>query len=101
MAECRRKLDLQRAAASDLRARTGPARPDPGDSVADRAAQAVREPPAPPVPDSPPVYKSWWFWTAVGGAVAAGVVAGAVIGTRPDGPRLSEGSLGRLDLRGH
>lgn len=32
-----------------------------------------------------PVYKKWWFWVALGGAVAvaAGVTAGIVVGTRP------------------
>lgn len=31
--------------------------------------------------DAPPIYKRWWFWTAVGGAVAlAGAVTGGVLG---------------------
>ncbi len=35
--------------------------------------------------EKPPVYKKWWFWVAIGGAVAvaAGVTAGVVIATRP------------------
>ena len=35
-----------------------------------------------------PVYKKWWFWVAIGGAaaVAAGVTAGVVIGTRSTTP---------------
>jgi len=34
-----------------------------------------------------PVYKKWWFWVAIGGAaaVAAGVTAGVVLGTRSAG----------------
>ena len=28
-----------------------------------------------------PIYKRWWFWTIVGGVVAAGVVTGVVVGT--------------------
>jgi hypothetical protein len=32
------------------------------------------------------VYKKWWFWTAVGGVLAAGITAGVLAGTR-DGPR--------------
>lgn len=30
---------------------------------------------------SKPIYKRWWFWTIVGGVVAAGVVTGVVVGT--------------------
>jgi tetratricopeptide (TPR) repeat protein len=33
-------------------------------------------PPPPPAEESAPVYKRWWFWTAVGVAVAAGTVGG-------------------------
>jgi hypothetical protein len=39
-------------------------------------------PPPPPVEESAPVYKRWWFWTAVGVAVVAGTVGGlAAAGT--------------------
>jgi tetratricopeptide (TPR) repeat protein len=44
----------------------------------------------PPAPASKPVYKRWWFWTLVGGAVAAG--AAAYVLTRPSGE--SCGTLG-------
>jgi tetratricopeptide (TPR) repeat protein len=42
------------------------------------AATTTREAPT-------PVYKRWWLWTVVGVAVAGGVVAGVVVGTRPSG----------------
>lgn len=34
----------------------------------------------PPRPESPPVYKRWWFWAGVGAAVAAGVTIALVAG---------------------
>jgi tetratricopeptide (TPR) repeat protein len=43
---------------------------------------------APPVmnpvdpPKATPVYKRWWFWTIIGGVVAAGVVTGVVVGVQ-------------------
>jgi tetratricopeptide (TPR) repeat protein len=36
-----------------------------------------------PEAEPAPVYKRWWFWTAVGGAVAAGVVAALVLKGAP------------------
>lgn len=35
---------------------------------------------------SRPVYRRWWFWTALGGVLAGGVTAGIVIGTWPRTP---------------
>ena len=35
-------------------------------------------------PEEPPVYKRWWFWGIVGGAVAASLGAGIYFGTRGD-----------------
>jgi len=41
----------------------------------------------PPPPESPPVYRRWWFWTLIGVAVAGGVTAGVVAGSRTiEGP---------------
>jgi len=34
-------------------------------------------PPEPP--ESPPVYKRWWFWTGVGAVIAGGVVTGVLL----------------------
>ena len=50
------------------------------------------------LPASKPIYKRWWFWTAIG-VVAAGTVAGIVAGTTisagPDFPaRVPEGARG-------
>lgn len=40
-----------------------------------------------------PLYKKWWFWAAVGGAVAAGaVVTGVVIGTQKPTPNGTPGT---------
>ena len=35
---------------------------------------------APPPTSGPPVYKQWWLWTAVGGALAVGVGVGLGVG---------------------
>lgn len=39
----------------------------------------------PPQPAPRPIYRRWWFWTLIGGAVAAGAVAGIVVGTQRAG----------------
>lgn len=36
--------------------------------------------PEPLPPASKPIYKKWWFWSAIGAAVVAGVVTGTVVG---------------------
>ncbi len=51
----------------------------------DRLAAAARlrlleQPPSQP---PRPVYKKWWFWTALGTVAAGAIVTGAVLGTRP------------------
>jgi hypothetical protein len=38
-------------------------------------------------PVARPVYRRWWFWTAIGAAVAGGAAAAAILTTRPDSPR--------------
>jgi tetratricopeptide (TPR) repeat protein len=48
------------------------------------AKQKRDEPPA-PKQESTPVYKKWWFWTAVG-VVAVGGGVGIYAATRSDGP---------------
>jgi Tfp pilus assembly protein PilF len=65
-------------------------------------ALAARPPEAPsaglsvvdvrPVEEKPPVYKRWWFWTLVGGAVAAG--AATYVLTRPAAAAPCTASLG-------
>jgi tetratricopeptide (TPR) repeat protein len=45
-----------------------------------------------PVEEKPPVYKRWWFWTLVGGAVAAG--AATYVLTRPAAAAPCSASLG-------
>jgi hypothetical protein len=49
-----------------------------------RAAAKVERPPVDSIaltpPPDKPVYKRWWLWTAVGGAVVAGVAVGVGVG---------------------
>lgn len=40
--------------------------------------------PVPAAPVARPLYQQWWFWTIIGGVVAAGAVTGVVIATRDD-----------------
>jgi tetratricopeptide (TPR) repeat protein len=49
-------------------------------------------------PDEPPVYRKWWFWSAVGGAAIAAGVTGYVL-TRSTTIVEPSGSLGGLDRR--
>jgi len=48
------------------------------------------------------VWKQWWFWTAIGGAVAiaGGVTAGVLANREETRTVLPSGSLGTLDRRG-
>ena len=40
--------------------------------------------PQDPAKQPSPIYKRWWFWTAIGGTVAAAaIITGVVVGTRP------------------
>lgn len=55
-------------------------------------------PPAPPPPVKQPVYKRWWFWTALGGgaAVLIGGAVGIGLGTRDPAGGLPPGQRGTL-----
>jgi hypothetical protein len=55
-------------------------------NLQDAAAPAAR----------PPVYKRWWFWTGVGGAVAAGVLG--VVLLRGGDSYTRSGSLGTIGM---
>jgi len=37
---------------------------------------------ADPGSQSRPIYKRWWFWTTIGGALAAGAIIGVAVGTQ-------------------
>jgi tetratricopeptide (TPR) repeat protein len=41
-----------------------------------------------------PLYKKWWLWTAVGGAVAIGVIAGVVAGVTPNDAKSPANTFG-------
>jgi tetratricopeptide (TPR) repeat protein len=56
---------------------------DKRDAARFRLDERPEEPP--PVEHGRPVYKKWWFWTAIA-AVGAGAGAGVYFGTRTDGP---------------
>lgn len=78
---------------------TGPPEPETiarvfGDALWPAPVRAVdaRSPTDGPVDRTPPPkawYRRWWVWALVGGAVAAGVTTGAVLGTRSDSPSIS------------
>ncbi len=78
----------------DVQLQEEPARPRPRPRPEQRAAarQARQVPveatrPVTVKQRSKPVYKSWWFWTAIGGAVLTGVVLGAYFGAKAaEGP---------------
>lgn len=55
------------------------------DGVAARPVLFKAEAASAPTPTvgRPPIYKRWWFWTAVGGVVAGAAVAGALAATKP------------------
>lgn len=48
---------------------TPPPTPDPAPSG-----------PVAPLPDTRPVYKKWWFWTAIGGGAAVILITGIAVG---------------------
>jgi len=43
-----------------------------------------------------PLYRRWWFWAAIGGAVAAAVVTGVALSSSGDGGYVKDGSLTTL-----
>lgn len=44
---------------------------------------------AEPISPSRPVYQRWWFWTAIGGAVAAGVIIGVAVNAQSAPPPIT------------
>ncbi|HNN97179.1 MAG TPA: tetratricopeptide repeat protein [Pseudomonadota bacterium] len=54
-------------------------------ATASRTDPAISRPPSEPSRASP-VYRRWWFWTAIGGGVAAAaIITGVVLATRSTG----------------
>jgi hypothetical protein len=103
IAACQKKL---REAPRRVRPRDRPSvrprlRLRPGEPGARRRIVITPPPGGGRKPARAPVYRKWWFWTALtaGAAIIAGAVAaGVVVGTR--GATLPEGgSLGRFDWR--
>lgn len=58
------------------------------------AADSEPEPPTEPwpAPPQPPVYETWWFWTAIA-AVVVGVTLAIVVGITTEHPRSSRAGL--------
>jgi tetratricopeptide (TPR) repeat protein len=48
----------------------------------ERPVNLVQRDPRSGTPDTRPVYKKWWFWTAVGTAVVIGAVSATVVATQ-------------------
>jgi tetratricopeptide (TPR) repeat protein len=77
-------LDEERAAAA--KPAQGPLEPNPPipapapASTQPAAATSTLTAAAPPREERTPVYKKWWLWTAVGGAVAIGLGVGLGVG---------------------
>jgi tetratricopeptide (TPR) repeat protein len=79
IAKLQSALDEERAAAAKPPQGTiesaPPVTPPPSTSNATTLTAS-----APPPPPPTPVYKKWWLWTAVGGAVAIGLGVGLGVG---------------------
>ena len=58
--------------------------------VLEPGALAIAAAPA-PAPTSTPVYEKWWFWTAIGAVVVAGVVVGVASSASPSRPACPSG----------
>ena len=56
----------------------------------ERELAVLRQPP-------PPIYKRWWFWTAVG-AVVVGATVGTVVALRPEDMKPVETRVGPYDV---
>ncbi len=79
---------------------TGPAPTgEPPTAVPPAAVTAPgKVPPAGGAKTSRPIYKKWWFWTAIG-VVAAGVTAGVVASQTGGSDRVPSGELGGFSFR--
>lgn len=90
------ELEMKRRLAEEKAAREHDPEPTPLPPPAvSPPPPAVLVAPAPAVKErsaQTPVYKRWWLWTAVGGAVATGVIVGAVVGTQPTSTPIVVGS---------
>jgi hypothetical protein len=89
-----------------------PPSPAPASPPAPRPEPPALRPPAPPAPDparpaplarlegdalaqpeKPPLYKRWWFWTAVGGVVVVGVALAFATRDGQDPPASQLGNM--------
>ena len=73
--------------------------PTPPPKPAAEPALQVTATPVEPASDKKPIYKKWWLWTAVGGAVAVGLGVGLGVGlsqsatTYPGAPATTGGTF--------
>jgi tetratricopeptide (TPR) repeat protein len=87
----KRKLDLERER-FELERRTKEREAREADERARLAVQTR------PVDEPKPVYKKWWFWTVVGGAVAGATITAIAVSSDTT-TVLPSGSLGTWDRR--
>lgn len=59
--------------------------------------ELIELPPRPPPPEEPSVLSTWWFWSAVGAVVAAGVGTGVALAVTSD-PAPPERELGETAI---
>jgi tetratricopeptide (TPR) repeat protein len=52
-----------------------------------------------PVETSPPIYRRWWFWTAVGAVVAGAVITTVAVSSGSSAVKVPGSQLGTLDWR--
>jgi hypothetical protein len=76
--------------------------PPPGSAWSSTPSPGTATPPTTEQPDttetprvSRPWYRTWWFWTIVGGVVVTGTAVGLGVGLQED---VEPGTLGRIEL---
>lgn len=78
-AETRQRLDKY-VAQAQAQAQAQPADPGPALTAVPTATPDKTSPPKSPGSSDKPLYKKWWFWTAIGGAAAVVIVTGVAVG---------------------
>ena len=99
------ELEMKRRLAEEKAARENEAPPSRVETPPPVSLQPVTQSVTPvqpaPAAEQKPVYKRWWFWTAIGGAAVVGIVVGVTVGvvTRPQMPTVgSDVPLGTITL---
>jgi hypothetical protein len=92
--------DLERARAEKARERELQAQRAERARQAELAAPLVRPPVLPEAKKTAkaPIYKRWWFWSALG-AVAVGSITAAALAGRSEGGSVPRGTLDTLEIK--